>query len=56
MLFSMDGGERSVFSRVVKTALDRQDDSAATADMRASDRAKLTARRLVTAHIRWKSA
>ena len=40
--FFMDGSERSVFSRVVKTALDRPDDSGATADIRASDRAKLT--------------
>ena len=48
--FSMDGGERSVFSRVVKTALDRQDDSGATADMRSSDSANMTSRHLVAAH------
>jgi len=34
MLFSMDEGVRPVFSRVVKTALDRPDDSGATAAIR----------------------
>jgi hypothetical protein len=32
--FSMDEGVRPVFSRVVKTALDRPDDSGATAAIR----------------------
>lgn len=56
MLFSMDGRVGSVFSRVVKTALDRPDDSGATAAIRPSDRAKLTSRHLVAAHFRPKSA
>lgn len=56
MLFSMDGGVLPVFSRVVKAAPDRPDDSGATSAIRPSDRAQLTSRHLVAAHFGQKSA
>jgi len=52
----MDGRVGSVFSRVVRTARDRPDDSGASAAIRPLDRAKLTSRHLMAAHFGQKSA